>query len=154
MSTELTVTSTAAAVGQIGGPLPLVDLAAVCRAAASLCGGVEGRDHDLLTATYTVRDRVQGHTGFPELAAVELGDDARVQVAAALCRAVYGRVPADPMTAALLWQRSMTRDSRAAMLGQMLTTAAAQVAIEAANLRAAALLGVDGAVLDGIAERA
>lgn len=154
MSTELTVTSTAAAVGRVDGPLPLVDLAALCRAAASLCGGAEGRDHDLLTVTYTVRDRVQRRTSFPELAAVDLGDDARVQVAAALCRAVYGRVPADPMTAALRWQRTMSRDSAAAMLGQMLDTAAAQVSMEAAHDRAAALLGVDGAALDGIAERA
>lgn len=152
MSTELTVTSAAAAVGRVDGPLPLVDLAALCRAAASLCGGAEGRDHDLLTATYTVRDRVQRATGFPELAAVDLGDDARVQVAAALCRAAFGRVPPDPMTAALRWQRGIVV-GRAEALGRMLTKAADQVTLEAANERAAALLGVDGAALDGLVER-
>lgn len=150
----MTTSAQATTAAAIDGPLPLVDLAALCRAAASLCGGAEGRDHDLLTATYTVRDRVQGGTGFPELAGVGLSDDARVQVAAALCRAVYGRVPADPMTAALRWQRTMTRDQAAAMLGQMLKTAAVQVEMEAANARAAALLGVSGAVLDAVAERA
>jgi hypothetical protein len=153
MATELTVTSAAAAAGWSGGPLSLADLAALCRAAASLCGGAEGREHDLLTATYTVRDRVQGKTGFPELAGLELGDDSRIQVAAALCRAVYGRVPDDPMKAALAWQRSMTRDAAASMLGQMLKTAAAQVAVEAANERAALMLGVSGAVLGGVDER-
>jgi hypothetical protein len=148
MATELTVTA------PIGGPLPLADLAALCLAAASLCGGAEGRDHDLLTATYTVRDRISLGHGFPELAGIELSEDARVQVAAALCRAVYGRVPdRDPMTAALRWQRSMPRGAGAEMLGQMLKTAAAQVAIEAANERAALLLGVSGAVLGGVDER-
>jgi hypothetical protein len=157
MNPELAVTSAVDATGRLGGPLSLVDLAALLRAAASLCNSSEGRDHNVLTATYTVRDRVERRTGFPELAAVTLDDNARVQAAAALCWAVYGRVPNDnPVAAAVRWQSTIRpASSAAAMLGQMLDTAAKLVSLAAVNERAAALLGVDLAALDGAtAERA
>lgn len=145
------MTSVIDAAGWLDGPLPLVDLAALLRAASSLCKGSDGQDHNILTVTYTVRDRVARHTGFPELAAVELSDKARFQAAAALCWAVFGRVPNDnPVAAAVRWQSTIQPvSSSAAMLGQMLGTAAKLVALAAANERAAALLGVDGSVLEG-----
>jgi hypothetical protein len=134
-------------------PLPLVDLAAFLRAASAVCKGSEGDDHNILTATAVVADRVKFRDGFPELLGLDLGDDARLQVAAALCRAVYGRVPENPVLAAIRWQLTIDTDS-AVTLGRMLDTAASQVAMEAANARASALLGVSAAVLDDGAARA
>ncbi len=158
MTSELAVTSAVASPsGRVGGPLPLADLAALLRAASSLCGGVEGRDHNVLTATYTVVDRVKLGNDFPELAGLQLDDAARFQVARALCWAVFGRIPDNPVAAAVRWQFSIDTNS-AAMLGQMLETAAKLVTLEAAkqgaNERAAALLGVTTAQLEGVDEDA
>lgn len=129
-------------VARVDGPLPLVELSLTLRAAASVCDGYEGKDHNILTATDAVRDRVEHRSGFPELFGLDLSDLARVQVAAALCRAIYGRVPDNPVAAAIRWQLSIKDGERALMLGQMLVTAADQVSLEAVNARAAALLGI------------
>ena len=147
------MTSAVSEGGRVGGPLPLADLAALLRAASSVCDGVEGREHNVLTATYTVVDRVKHGSGFPQLSGLDLSDAARMQVARALCWAVFGRVPDNPVAAAVRWQFSINTDS-AAMLGRMLETAAKLVTLEAANERAATLLGVTSAQLDGLNEGA
>ena len=148
----MTSSAQATTAAAVDGPLSLVDLEALLRAAASICQGIEGSGHNILTATDTVRDRVRCGTGFPELAGVEIGEGARFQAAAALCRAVFGRVPDAPVAAALRWQ-STINNAPALILKTMLETAAGQVAIEVANARAAALLGFDGAVLNAVDER-
>lgn len=138
----MTTSAQAATASAIDGPLPLVDLAAFLQAASSVCEGTEGDDHNILTATAVVADRVKLRHGFPELYGCELGDAARIQVAAALCWAVYGRVPDQPVAAAVRWQMTIRQAESAEVLGRMLGTAARLVRLQASNQRAAALLGV------------
>lgn len=149
MTSELSVASddARAAVGQVGGPLSLADLAALLQALAEISSGQKGREHNLETAVSTARERIARGI-YPQLLGVEgLGpDDEGIygavldQAAAALGRAVWGRVPDDPVTAALNWQQTICPEG-VPMLPQMLRTAAEQVAAEAAHARAEALLG-------------
>lgn len=136
----MTVDVTAAAAGPsadaLAGPLPLAELAAVLRATRAVVAEeaklASASGHNILTATYTLRDRLE-HGVHDECAGIVLSEEARVQIAAAVCRAAYGRVGRDPVSDAL-------RQSGTA-LAQLLETAAGQVAAEASIARAQALVG-------------
>jgi hypothetical protein len=136
-----------------GAPLGLAVLAEVLRATRDVAaeeigrGGASG--HTILTATDTVRDRQRFGHALVGLTPVD--DTVRIQVARAACTVVYGRMPAEPMTALLRWQRTVLHDRGA--LARVLGTAAERVETQASITRAEVLVRTLGTRRDDVDER-
>lgn len=125
-----------------GAPLDLATLAAALRALHRVVKeevGTAGRGHNIMTATYTLRDR---HRHGTALAGVrEIGEAARVQLARAVCTVVYGKLPDDPVAALVRWQAGVVQDSAAA-LARVCESAAERLEAAVAITRAEAALAL------------